>query len=1458
MVQWKELLCHAALDSPSQMILATVLQRLYASLVRGAGMNCHPDVRARTLDLASLARESGLEPHRIIAELFAGRDIEVFAAEAAAGAPVPLISSPDVPKRIERSPGDRERLLGELKALASDASEFEQTRGRNILRIGFPLLGAPPAEERIAEAYFSFQSMAPVAFVPVELSLKGHLHPSVSLRLRDPMDCVMPNPAVMAWIEHRTGKQFSDLIEPEGPLDPYQKVNRLVQFICDALEMEVIPVITAGTPLGPVPQIVGTKRHFFSAAVLGLFPWDKEGLLRDTAAMAAGKALPAILGSFSHIDLSNAPAAPAAQAGEKKTRDFSEERFVAGADPFQARSLRLIRHHPSLIIHGPPGTGKSQTIVNMIGDYLAAGERVLVVSNQRASLDVLKCRLDRLGFGDLAVVVPDPERLSREFQGNLSLRIASLTQANEIPPARLELERMDDEQTALHEELARFHEALIAPSDDAAMSFHEMVGSWLAIDPPEGVHLDGIDLSALHLAALRSYQTDIEEILAKGRAVDYPTNPWCGIVGEQAGDFLARFPGRLGDWAEQLVRAAQTADAALAAELPGFEDHLDLVQQAKSRLALAGRMEELESTSGGSLGKWAAIDYETIRKLGQELGELAPCLETMRRGPLDPGLAPRAKAIGLEQLNQSIEALNAFEPLAGKWSRFFALKKKAAARRAAAALGLGLAPAEIRRALDFLESSKARLLLSAFLAGIFSSTAPEEAMEEGALAAALAELVSVGDLFRHVHSDPALVPLADPVRGALAQPSQMSGLMSLLKSSRHRAESLVVLETALQSGELLDAGWRAEAVSQLRRGASFSSLAKSLQRTVHTLENVVELRSALARLPEPLWRATVQLLGQGADPESGWQAVLKSVLSNEITRHLREQAALSETQLIRVQTQFQRAADLVTRKQKLVAQQIAHYWQLRQWDRMLGPTGNELNFRGLRLRERFPALAGPSLKWRQIIREGLDITGGDAIYDMCPVWLTSPAAAAQIFPLEPMFDLVVFDDASQCGIEEAFPVIARGKRVVIVGDAQQALATSSVDPIPPEGKICSGGEDPFVQPLNCTESFFDALLSSDLPQSYLGVHYRSRDERLFDFSNRHFYGSRLQPLPLHPSRKIGQLPIRLYRVDGTCLNQANRKEAERVARLAQELLSRPEAPSLGIACFSSEQRNEILNVLEEAAESDPHLAAGLERSRNRRDTGGHEGLFVKSVEHIQGDERDHIIISTTFGPEQTGKWKRKFGPLGNSAGARWLNALVTGARTGVHVVTSIPRYEYAALPVLKPNQSPNGGWFLYAYLHYAETLEAAYEESQQAQPRPENRERADVAVRESASGSAFARALAQRLARGRGISSEVQCGNDGFCVDVALRRPGRDGDMALGLLCDLARFPAGLDAVDWDAFKTSLLDQQGWKLMRVWTPRFFLNPEQGLALIAEETKRIIEEEKRGIPPLDDQYRLASS
>jgi hypothetical protein len=197
-----------------------------------------------------------------------------------------------------------------------------------------------------------------------------------------------------------------------------------------------------------------------------------------------------------------------------------------------------------------------------------------------------------------------------------------------------------------------------------------------------------------------------------------------------------------------------------------------------------------------------------------------------------------------------------------------------------------------------------------------------------------------------------------------------------------------------------------------------------------------------------------------------------------------------------------------------------------------------------------------------------------------------------------------------------------------------------------------------------------------------------------------------------------------------------------------------------------------------------------------------------------------------------------------------LNVLITRARQEVHLVTSFPPEAYRSLPMVPPGSVPTGGWLLFAYLNYAEQLQGAYEASggssteasggrelavseATASSRPPL---ASVDVQPMPSPSRFARALAEELAKKHNLSSTVHWGNEGFCVDVALRDPENPANVTLGILCDGSRYGKADDPVEWDVFRTAILEAQGWKLHRLWTPQFARDADSAeqaiLALLA--------------------------
>ncbi len=464
-----------------------------------------------------------------------------------------------------------------------------------------------------------------------------------------------------------------------------------------------------------------------------------------------------------------------------------------------------------------------------------------------------------------------------------------------------------------------------------------------------------------------------------------------------------------------------------------------------------------------------------------------------------------------------------------------------------------------------------------------------------------------------------------------------------------------------------------------------------------------------------------------------------------------------------------------------------------------------------------------ALRLRQVLELGEQIAGGDPLFDLRPVWMASPETVAQIFPRRELFDVVVFDEASQCRLEESLPVLRRAKRVVIAGDPKQlpptrffesAVIVSELDEIETD-------QDLFEKQQGEMEDLLSAALNIEIDEAYLDVHYRSRNSDLIAFSNDKFYNSRLQAIPGHPSNRTQYAPLTLYRAGGVYDKRANKIEAEKVCSIVRDLLRRAEPPSIGIASFNITQRDLINERLEEMASSDSQFTQALSAARERRGNASFEGLFVKNLENVQGDERDHIIISTTYGPDPQGRFYRRFGPVGGANGGRRLNVLVTRAREEVHLVTSIPESVYRNLPPVPPGVAPAGAWLLFAYLNFAEYLARVYEESNRKHQNAEKRKEVLIQVRQTRFPSLFAQQLAIRLKQPHGIGSDVHWGNDGFAVDLALHHPTHAEDVTIGIQCDMNRFEQASDPVEWEVFRNWVHENQGWKINRVWSPQFF-------------------------------------
>ena len=274
---------------------------------------------------------------------------------------------------------------------------------------------------------------------------------------------------------------------------------------------------------------------------------------------------------------------------------------------------------------------------------------------------------------------------------------------------------------------------------------------------------------------------------------------------------------------------------------------------------------------------------------------------------------------------------------------------------------------------------------------------------------------------------------------------------------------------------------------------------------------------------------------------------------------------------------------------------------------------------------------------------------------ICPCMLMSPISVAQyIDPSFPKFDLVIFDEASQLPTSEAVGTIARGENVIVVGDPNQ---------LPPTNFFNNTHFDEDNMEIEDLESLLDDCLSISMPQMYLKWHYRSRHESLIAFSNMKYYDNKLFTFP---SASDLRSAVSFVPVEGSYdkgRTKQNKAEAERVVNEIINRLRSGSTDSIGVVTFSSIQQNLIDDMLSEAFVKYPEL--------EDIDKTSAEPIFIKNLENVQGDERDIILFSVGYGPDKQGRVSMNFGPLNRDGGWRRLNVAVSRARKEMIVYSTL-------------------------------------------------------------------------------------------------------------------------------------------------------------------------------------------
>jgi hypothetical protein len=1033
--------------------------------------------------------------------------------------------------------------------------------------------------------------------------------------------------------------------------------------------------------------------------------------------------------------------------------DEAELHLPIPADGSQMQAIVMAERGQSFVLEGPPGTGKSQTITNLIARTVAAGRSVLFVSEKQAALDVVKRRLGQVGLAPFAL----------DLHGRKQSINAIREQLSEA------LEQRERDGDATWKAIETGYRARLAPLAGYPARIHAAnsagLSAWSAY---EGALAYGDGPSApvpvAYLAIPDDQRRRVEAALralptAARSARLRPDHPW-SLSGRRT--------------LEGLHAGAATQ---IAAEL---EDVRRLVAERPHLIALLRELPSPTATGGllpaARLAAVGALPGETSMTQAADPGWDAAV--THLRAELDR--FRQAYASELATLRPEVFAL-------AELPGWHAEAREAGTRRfgkgrqlqtVAARLAPYLLPGAVIDGND-VERILARLLAARSQA----SALHEQAQTFGGLplpagwlptdATAPTELTQAqqaGMVGRHVMATyPAVWALlhagvTDADVGVLEQlAAGWRAWRGILQSTQPQLR--------LWTGELhwFDA-WRRDGATWLAdlRAEKLAAVQRWGAVLAHT---DVLAEAGLTDYRDQLLRAEV-------DPDVAEEAYQRSVAAASVSERLRAGAlddfdpALHDDHI----DQFEAAAE------QLRTALLDHLpstlvrgrpFAADEWRGRIADFSVELRRKrgGRSFRELFQ-------------------TYPDIVLALTPCVLVSPASAANLLaPTAARFDLVVFDEASQIRVAEAIGAMGRGKAVVIVGDSRQ---------MPPSTIMQASGEETTGDsgPAQDLESILSEAVESGLPQRWLSWHYRSRDESLIAFSNRHYYDGRLSSLPSPGASSTAGIGWR--RVTGCFDRGASRTNEVEARAVVAEIASRLRDPmtaddSIGVVTFNLQQRDLILNLLEDS--SDRLIQKKMSPSAT-------EPIFVKNLENVQGDERDLILFSLAFSTNpDTGQLPLTFGPLSQVGGERRLNVAITRARRQVLLFASFDPGD-----IDLSRTSALGTRHLRAY---CEMAAAGVDRPGDFTPgRRAGHDRIRDRVRDEVAGAIRARGY--EVLAGYGLSD--------FAVDVAVRAPGSDR-WQVAVMLDGPEWSRRPTVADRDGAPTLLRTVMGWsEVVRFWLP----------------------------------------
>jgi very-short-patch-repair endonuclease len=1080
------------------------------------------------------------------------------------------------------------------------------------------------------------------------------------------------------------------------------------------------------------------------------------------------------------------------------------------ADSSQLKALCAIDAGRDLVLEGPPGTGKSQTITNLIAHNLAKGKTVLFVSEKMAALEVVHRRLNDIGLGPFCLELHSSKARKVEVLQQLGKALDITAERTASDWAR-EAEQLGQLRQELNGLVNALHRSYLN-----GLTAFSAVGTCIQFSGKEPSPMPWAD-------ALTHSREQLDELRETSRRISAMAQD----LGPLSGHPLAAI-GKSEwspSWSDDLSSASKLLNTAIESLTEKSQSLGDFIRHSAQGLSLEGyaaldQLADVLLAAPKVPEGLARQAHDTrVRAMVQSLAKhgAARSAHWVKAGV---GWTPQlAKLNATDLRSQWSQATLAW------WPKTWFAKRAFAGRLVAFRTdGNRPTPLQIEPMIDALADindedqilltmhAEAELVLQGAYNGIQTDWASLTAHEQWAQKFTDAVTQVAGTDPQAISSlRLSLQALVSENRAHLAPTGHIGrALLAYRDAWRDVRQKKDILDTLAHPVEPLSGPLGADgALTRIQGVLTGWNLAKQKLRPWCLWRNVRDkaISQGLQGLVTSLEAGSVAL--PEVEPHFDFSYCdwwLKKIM--DIDPVLRNFSSADHERKIR---EF-RLAD--TKFQKLTEKYIAATLSGRiptatgamvGADSELGRLRRELQ----KQRKHMPV--------RQLV-QGLPTL----LPKLKPCLLMSPLSVAQYLDAGyAPFDLVVFDEASQIPVWDAVGAIARGKQLAVVGDPKQLPPTNFFS----KSTDSEGGSEEQVEDL---ESILDECLGAGMNRLSLQWHYRSRHESLITFSNVRYYDSCLVTFP---SPVTDDVAVKFERVNGVYdrgATRTNRIEAEAIVKGIEKHYLTPSKSHLtiGVVTFNQPQQALIETLLDARRRSSQELDRAIAAR-------SYEPLFIKNLENVQGDERDVIFFSITFGPDAAGKTTMNFGPLNGEGGHRRLNVAISRAREAV-VIYSALMPEQIELSKVRAA----GVRDLKHYLEFAiKGSRALVERSIPTGLEPD---------------SPFETAVI-RILRNHNWVVHPQVGCSGYRIDIGVVDPRAPGRYLVGIECDGRTYHSGATARDRDRLRQHVLEGLGWHIHRIWSTDWWLNPEGEVKKITEKLQALMEEDDQSATePLVDE------